>query len=97
MRYPSPDLFAAQGNRRLAIECKVTKEQHKYIEKREIEELVHFAKCCNAEAFVAVRFKGTEWAFLRPGELIEKGKSYMVNTDHTLRQGRSFDKLIAPQ
>ena len=35
-RYPSPDVLVSNKLRRLAIECKITKEQKKYFERKEI-------------------------------------------------------------
>ena len=43
-QYPSPDLLAGNAIRRLAIECKVTKENKKYFQKSEIEQLDFFLK-----------------------------------------------------
>ncbi|MEK6868893.1 MAG: Holliday junction resolvase, partial [Nanoarchaeota archaeon] len=38
-RYPSPDLLAGNKLRRLAVECKVTKEKSKYFDKESISSL----------------------------------------------------------
>ena len=36
MKYPSPDILAARGDRVIAIECKITQNPYKYFEKQEI-------------------------------------------------------------
>ncbi|MEK6876076.1 MAG: Holliday junction resolvase Hjc, partial [Nanoarchaeota archaeon] len=57
-RYPSPDLLAGNKLRRLAVECKVTKEKSKYFDKESISSLRKFADVFGAEPWVAVKFKG---------------------------------------
>ena len=42
--YPSPDILAGNAIRRLAIECKVTKDQKKYFQNAEIEQLETFSR-----------------------------------------------------
>jgi len=38
--YPSPDVIVGNGARRLAIECKATKDRKKYFQRKEILELL---------------------------------------------------------
>ena len=94
MKYPSPDILAAKGTRILAIECKVTKKQNKYFEQSEIEDLLKFAKIFNAEPFVAVKFKGNDWFFLRVGNLKKTKKLFMVDLCLAQNQGKSFDNIL---
>ena len=94
MKYPSPDVFALKGNRRIAIECKATKNQYKYFEKREIEELEKFSHMSRAEAYVAVKFKGHPWYFLQTVQLVEKDKSFLVDLVRAQERGISFEKLV---
>ena len=56
MRYPSADILATNKLRKLAIECKTSKDASKYIEKEDIEQLREFAELFNSEAYVAVKF-----------------------------------------
>ena len=62
--YPPPDLLAGNAIRRLAIECKVTKEKKKYFQAQEIEQLNVFSKNFGAEAWIAIKFPNNDWFFL---------------------------------
>jgi len=93
-KYPSPDLLIGNSLRRLAIECKVTKEQKKYFEKREITELRKFATVFGAEPWVAVKFKGHFWYFVSLEDLAETNKCYSIDSDGAKRTGLLFEELI---
>ena len=41
--YPSPDLIVGKEGRRLAIECKITKDDKKYISSIDIQQLNYFS------------------------------------------------------
>jgi len=94
MRHPSPDIIAAKNGKILVIECKITKDHYKYFEKQEIEELKRFAEFFEAEAYVAVKFKGNNWYFLKTNDLIEKDMSFMVDVNLAKERGISFDVLV---
>lgn len=94
MKYPSPDILAAKGGRVVAIECKVTKDQHKYLEKEEIEDLRKFALIFNAEPSIAVKFRGEEWYFLGLNDLREKERSFMVDVCLAKEKGKLFEHFV---
>ena len=54
--YPAPDILAGNAVRRLAIECKVTKENKKYLQNAEIDQLQEFSRKFGAEPWVGVKF-----------------------------------------
>jgi holliday junction resolvase len=94
MKYPSPDLLVAKSGKIFAIECKITKEKHKYLGKNEIEELVEFSKFFNAIPIIAIKFKGNDWFFLKIKDLISKNKSFMINLDLSLKKGTLFNNFL---
>ena len=94
MKYPSPDILAAKKNRILAIECKITKKENKYFEKKEIVDLLKFSKMFGAEPLIAVKFKGFDWFFLRVGNLKETEKSFMINVNLAKEKGKSFENIL---
>lgn len=94
MKYPSPDILVAKNGRVIAIECKVTQNLYKYFEKREINDLKEFSKFFNAEPYVAVKFKGEGWFFLRIDRLKEKGKSFMIDLELAKGVGVLFESFI---
>ncbi|MBI2142656.1 Holliday junction resolvase, partial [Candidatus Woesearchaeota archaeon] len=62
-KYPSPDVIAGNGLRRLAIECKSSSDSKRYLEKVQIGELRQFAQMLNAEPWVAFRYNA-DWYFI---------------------------------
>lgn len=94
-RYPSPDVLVGNKLRRLAIECKTTKEQKKYFEKKSIEALRKFADVFGAEPWIAVKFKGHEWYFITTEDLKETEKGFMASAETAKSRGLLFEEMIS--
>lgn len=93
-RYPSPDIIAGIPSRKLAIECKTTKEQKKYLSNGDIEQILTFAKVFNAEPWVGIRFDKKEWFFLSIDDLNKTNKGYVIDDLLTKNKGLLFEELI---
>ena len=93
-RYPSPDILAGNALRRLAIECKVTKEKKKYFQNSEIEQLKAFSTKFGAESWVGVQFVGEPWYFLILEDLEDTGNSWVVSLETAKRRGLTKDELL---
>ncbi len=95
---PCADLIVGGRGRILAIECKAGKGK-RYIEKRQVDELVEFAKNFNAEPWIATRFDNNQWWFIEIDVLKKsKGGNYMISLEESKRIGRTFEEiLIYPQ
>lgn len=93
-QYPSPDIVAGKYGRRLAIECKITKEIKKYFPSEEIRLLNYFAKTFCAEAWVAVKFPKQEWVFFNSEDLNEAGNNFSASVELAELKGLSFEELI---
>ena len=93
-RYPSPDVLVSNKLRRLAIECKTTKEQKKYFDKNGILALKKFADVFGAEPWIAVKFKGHEWYFVTTEDLKETEKGFMVSVESAKGKGLLFEEVI---
>lgn len=93
-KYPSPDILVSNKLRRLAIECKVTKDSKKYFEKKSIDSLKIFAEIFGAEPWVAVKFKGSEWYFVSLEDLMETNKGYSLSTNAAKNKGFLLEELI---
>lgn len=93
MRYPAPDVLASKNGSIFAIECKATKADIQYLEKREVDELVEFAKRAGARPLVGVRFNNEQWWFLNPEDLNETVVSKGVSRELARLRGLSFDDL----
>ena len=92
---PSPDLLVGNGKRYLAIECKSLKTKAKYLEEKQIKELIEFSKKFGAEPWVGLRFNSLGWYFIQPGKL-EKSKkgSLIASLDILKEKGLTFNELI---
>ncbi|MBI2665503.1 Holliday junction resolvase [Candidatus Woesearchaeota archaeon] len=93
-RYPSPDVLAANAIRRLAIECKVTKDAKKYFDESELEQLRIFSSKFGAESWLGVKFGGEDWYFLMVEDLEKTGNLFAVSLELAKRRGLSKDELI---
>lgn len=92
--YPSPDLLIGKRGRRLAIECKITTEDKKYIPKEDIRLLNYFSNTFGAESWIAVRFFRKPWIFITPEDMAETGKNHYVTLQLAETKGLSFEELI---
>ena len=94
MKYPSPDVIAGNNLKRLVIECKTTKDNSKYLTKKEVEDLVVFADTFGAEPWIAIRFGKEDWLFLNIEDLNKTDKSYSISLDQARLKGILFEELI---
>lgn len=92
-KFPSPDILAGNSSRKLAIECKASKN-NKYIPIDEINQLKEYSNLFGAEAWIAVKFDRQEWYFIKASELINVGKNYAVSKEFLVSKGIRFDELI---
>jgi Holliday junction resolvase len=95
MKYPAPDIIANKDGINLAIECKSTSQLYQYLEKREVEELVEYAKLAGARPLIAVRFNRMPWLFLNPNDLDASGQNLVVTPSVAERRGVTFEQLIS--
>ena len=93
MRYPSPDILAANQKRRLAVECKASKGKYQYLTKEEIGELKRFCELFGAEPWVGVKFR-SEWYFISLDDMKETGKSFVVSVELAKQKGLTFNELL---
>ncbi|MEW5896634.1 MAG: Holliday junction resolvase Hjc [Nanoarchaeota archaeon] len=93
-RYPSPDILAGNAIRRLAIECKVTKESRKYFPEDEIEQLRTFSQKFGAESWLGIKFSGEDWYFLMLEDLERTSNSWSISVESAKTKGLKIDELI---
>lgn len=94
MSYPAPDVLAGNNIRKLAIECKASKEKTRYIEKEQVENLKEFAKIFGAETWIAVKFNNMEWYFLTLEDIKDVGNNYVITEDIIKNKGLLFEELL---
>ena len=97
MRYPGPDLLVGSKdtNRRLAIECKTTKEEKIYLNNYDIEKLKEFSDIFDARAWFAVKFQKKDWRFLSLEDLKRTQSGYVIDSKIVDLYSISFEELIS--
>lgn len=93
IKYPVPDIVASSLNKRFVIECKAARGDVQYVEKKEVEDLLVFAKMTCAVPFIAVRFDRSGWFFLSPDSLRDVGKNFVVRKEDVGYRSLSFEEL----
>ena len=93
-RYPSPDVIAGNNVRKLAIECKVTKDIRQYFTKKQVNELKEFGNIFGAEPWTAVKFNNVNWYFLTLEDLDPTPEGYSVSLESAKRKGFLFEEVI---
>ncbi|MAG50836.1 Holliday junction resolvase [archaeon] len=92
---PAVDIIAGNAGRVLAIECKATKKDKKYIEEEKILELKDFSERFGAEPWVGMRFNNMSWFFLSLDNMERSKKgSFIISKDIAKKKGLEFDDLI---
>ena len=93
-RYPSPDILAGNNIRKIAMECKASKERSKYFTKEEIGALKEFARIFGAETWVGIKFDNLGWYFLTLDDLKETENCYMTSYEIAKNKGLIFEELV---
>ena len=94
MRYPGPDLIVGNKVRRLAVECKSTKDKKKYLNKHDVEQLKEFCDVFGAEPWFAVRFTRKEWLFLSLEDIEKTENGYVIDAKIAERRGLLLEEVI---
>ena len=93
-RYPSPDILAGNAMRRVAIECKVTKDNKKYFQNAEIKQLQTFSQRFGAESWVGIKFPNEPWYFLTLEDLEDTGSCWAISVQLAKRRGLLIEELM---
>ncbi len=94
-QYPSPDLLASRGDRKIVMEVKVINSVKKYFTGQEIRDLNYFAEKFGAEPWVGIQFEGNQWYFIVTSELEEtKSGNYNIALIDMKRKGFKFEEMI---
>lgn len=91
--YPSCDILASNRTRKLAIECKITKDKSKYFEKEAIKQFKKFADAFGAEPWIAIKFKGNDWHFISLEDMGETNKCFIIDENISRNKGLLFEEL----
>lgn len=93
-KYPSPDILAGNAIRRIAIECKATKEDKKYFDQDEIEQLKIFSQRFGAESWIGIKFDRQPWHFVMIEDLEKTGTYWAMSLENAKRKGVTVEELL---
>lgn len=94
MQHDLPDVIAGHGNRKLAIEAKLTTKEVQYLSKEEVASLVAFTQRFGCEAWIGVKFARKGWRFLAPEDLRVTQASHAVTLEEANARGLTFEELV---
>ena len=92
--YPCPDILASNASRVLAIECKSSSDLSRHLQKKQVDDLVYFAKLFGAEPWIGARFNDMKWAFFTPDDLKRTGTGFSVAVKMVKEKGLTFEQLL---
>lgn len=85
-----PDIVAVYGGRVVVIEVKYRSRPGTVrIDAEKISRILEFARRCGGEAYIAVKFRGSEWRFVRVDS-----PSEVVIRPEDLDGGLTLDQLV---
>jgi len=90
----SCDLIAGKPGKKYCVECKASKSTSKYITKTQIEEFLVFSEVFGLEPVIAVRFNRAGWFFLKPEQLEDSGKNWVVSLEKAKEKGKRFSQFF---
>lgn len=94
-QFPSPDLLASRGDKKIVMEVKVVNDVKKYFTNQEILDLNFFAEKFGTEAWVGVRFQENQWYFMPTFQLEQtKSENFKVDLITMKREGFTFEEMI---
>ncbi len=94
-KYPSPDLLASRGDKKIVMEVKVVNDVKKYFTGQEIRDLNYFAQKFGAEGWVGIKFESNQWYFIPISELEEtKSNNYTITLIEMKRKGFTFEEML---
>ena len=92
---PLPDVLAGNGKIYLAIEVKSSRQDHIYIDKEKIDNLIEFSDIFGATPYVGAKFIRKKWRFIKLDDLhVTRSNNYRVNTDLAFSKGIDFEEII---
>src|SRR3989338_1693577 len=94
MKYPGPDLLVGNKTRRMAIECKSSRNSKIYLDEHDVSQLKDFSNVFDARPWFAVRFLRKDWLFLAIEDLEKTPKGYVIDLKVAELMGISFNELI---
>ncbi len=88
------DLIAGRYGKAYAVEAKSSKQPRIYITKQQIDDFIQFTSVMGLIPVVAVRFNREGWLFLKPEQLEDSGKNWVVNLENIRLTAKKFGQFF---
>ena len=89
------DLIAGKAGRRgVVVEAKSSKGPRVYITKQQINDFSKFAEIMGLIPVIAVRFNREGWLFIKPKQLEDSGKNWVVNLEKIRLTAKKFGQFF---
>lgn len=89
------DLIAAKlGRKGFTIEAKSSRKSSIYISKQQIEDFILFSNILGLQPAIAVRFSHQGWLFLKPEQLEDTGKFWVISLEKAKLNGFRFSQFF---
>lgn len=92
-----PDVVAIKSGRIIGMEVKFWSSERLVLSKMDLQELLEWARRASAELYIAWKVPRRGWFFLKPEDLKEKRKSFVISLKEAERRGIKFDVLVGSQ
>jgi Holliday junction resolvase len=91
------DLIAGKNGKAYAVEAKSSKHHRIYITKQQVDDFLQFSEVMGLIPVIAVRFNREGWLFLKPEQLEDSGKNWVVNLDNIREKAQKFGQFFEIQ
>ena len=88
------DLIAGKKGKKYCIEVKSSKKPYKYIAKEQIENFMIFSEIFKLTPVIALRFNKEGWLFLKPKDLRDVGKNWVITLEEARKKGKKFSQFF---
>ncbi len=91
---PCDIIIGKIGRRGYAIEAKSSRKNRIYITKTQIEDFILFSSLIGLTPIIALRFNREGWIFLKPEQLADSGKFWVVSLEKAKLEGKRFGQFF---
>lgn len=88
------DLIAGKDGKKYCVEVKSSKKTSIYISKEQIENFMIFSEIFKLEPVLALRFNREGWIFIRPNNLKDSGKNWVISLEDAKNIGKKFSQFF---
>ncbi len=95
---PSCDLLAGKKHRKYAIECKIARNEKRYIDGKQLNEFLMFAEIFGLKPIIAIKFLRKGWFFINAIKLNKlkqkQTKQVCISFDIAKKIGKNFEEFV---